>query len=105
MVMDVSTFFFFFSKKDPKCKTEWQVTVRFLIHLHSKDCALLHCIKSYFGVGTVYLNERDKYVKYSVSSLKDITNVIIPHFNMYPLLSQKRADFESLRLKIRGWFN
>ena len=33
-------------------------------------------------------------VIYSVQSIKDLTNVIIPHFLKYPLLSQKRADFE-----------
>lgn len=32
-------------------------------------------------------------VIYSVSSIKDINNVIIPHFDKYPLLTQKRPDF------------
>jgi hypothetical protein len=73
-------------QKSPNCKTVWQVTARFVINLHSKDLALLHCIKSYFGVGSVIMNERDKSVYYSVSSLKDITNVIIPHFNMSPMV-------------------
>jgi len=31
---------------------------------------------------------------YSVQSLKDLTNVIIPHFMEYSLLTKKRADFE-----------
>lgn len=30
---------------------------------------------------------------YRVSSLKDINNVIIPHFLKYPLITQKKADF------------
>jgi len=30
---------------------------------------------------------------YSVNSVKDIINVIIPHFDKYPLLTQKRADY------------
>jgi hypothetical protein len=30
---------------------------------------------------------------YSVSSVKDLTNVIIPHFKKYTLLTQKAADF------------
>lgn len=29
-----------------------------------------------------------------MSSLKDINNIIIPHFDKYPLLTQKRADYE-----------
>jgi len=32
-------------------------------------------------------------MQYRVSSLRDITNVVIPHFNKYPLITQKRADF------------
>jgi hypothetical protein len=32
-------------------------------------------------------------LKYSVTDIKDLTNIIIPHFNKYPLLSQKAADF------------
>ncbi len=30
---------------------------------------------------------------YSVKSLKDLTNIIIPHFLQYPLITQKQADF------------
>jgi hypothetical protein len=30
---------------------------------------------------------------YNVQSIKDLTNVIIPHFTKYPLQSQKQADF------------
>ena len=34
---------------------------------------------------------------YVVESLKDFNNVIIPHFTKYPLISQKRSDFELLK--------
>jgi len=32
-------------------------------------------------------------VVYYVQSFADLTKVIIPHFNKYPLLTQKRADY------------
>jgi len=32
-------------------------------------------------------------VVYSVQSIKDILNVIIPHFDNYPLITQKKADY------------
>lgn len=32
-----------------------------------------------------------------MTSIKDLTNVIIPHFCKYPLLTQKQADFELVR--------
>ena len=33
-------------------------------------------------------------VSFSVNSIKDITNIIIPFFEKYPLLTQKGADFK-----------
>lgn len=30
---------------------------------------------------------------FRVNSLQDLTNIIIPHFLKYPLISQKAADF------------
>jgi hypothetical protein len=32
-------------------------------------------------------------VSYTVSSVQDLTNVIIPHFDRYPLITQKKADY------------
>lgn len=32
-------------------------------------------------------------VRFDVSSVRNLLNVIIPHFKLYPLLTQKRADF------------
>lgn len=49
-------------------------------------------IKSYFkGVGLIELSEVPSF---RVSAIEDIANVIIPHFDKYPLISQKKADFE-----------
>ena len=47
--------------------------------------------KSYFGVGTIPSRARNG-IQYQVTSLHDIINVIIPHFNKYPLKTQKKAD-------------
>jgi hypothetical protein len=58
-----------------------------------KDADLLMGLKKYFGVGTVRINKKTGSVNYSVSSLKDLTNVILPHFIKYPLITQKCADF------------
>lgn len=54
---------------------------------------LINKFKSFFGVGSINkLSENS--IQYRVSSLKDLTNVVIPHFDEYSLISQKRADFE-----------
>jgi len=32
-------------------------------------------------------------VQYRVASIHDLTNIVIPHFIKYPLITQKQADF------------
>jgi hypothetical protein len=49
---------------------------------------------SYFGVGTLRYNKIHRSVIYSVKDLKSLTNIIIPFFDKYHLVTQKRADFE-----------
>jgi len=34
---------------------------------------------------------------YSASSVEDLTNIIIPHFEKYSLLTQKAADFNAFK--------
>nr|YP_009574621.1 LAGLIDADG endonuclease [Orbilia dorsalia]QBF58422.1 LAGLIDADG endonuclease [Orbilia dorsalia]QBM09703.1 hypothetical protein [Dactylella sp.] len=46
----------------------------------------------YFGVGKISEATKDRVV-YRVLSLNDLIQVIIPHFEKYPLLAQKKADF------------
>jgi hypothetical protein len=36
-------------------------------------------------------------VVFSVQSVKDLAAVVIPHFDRFPLISQKRADYELLK--------
>lgn len=51
-------------------------------------------IKSFFSVGTIKIRSRDGHVIYYVKILKDLTTTIIPHFEKYRLLTQKKVDFE-----------
>ena len=62
--------------------------------MHAKDLLLLKQIQSFFGVGTIKVRKSNNQVIFSVSSAKDIITRIIPHFEKYTLLTQKRADFE-----------
>ena len=76
-----------------KNKTGLQVNPIFSIHLHSKDISLLESIKDYFGVGIVNLENNTKSASYKILSVTNMINVIIPHFDKYPLISQKQADY------------
>lgn len=74
-------------------KTGWRLQPSFSIEFHKKDLTLLNRIQSFFSVGTIRIRTRDEQGIYSVYDLEELTNVIIPHFDKYPLLTQKRADY------------
>nr|QYB19419.1 LAGLIDADG endonuclease [Monilinia fructicola]QYB19480.1 LAGLIDADG endonuclease [Monilinia fructicola]QYB19542.1 LAGLIDADG endonuclease [Monilinia fructicola]QYB19604.1 LAGLIDADG endonuclease [Monilinia fructicola]QYB19667.1 LAGLIDADG endonuclease [Monilinia fructicola] len=66
----------------------------FQIGLHLKDELLLNNIREYFGeIGTLVYNKDKDVIFFKVQSLKQILTVIIPHFDKYPLITQKRADY------------
>lgn len=74
-------------------KVEYQVLPIFTIQLHIKDIGLLEKIQSFFGVGVIRKKIKSNSVIYSIQSLKDINTILIPHFDKYPLLTKKRADY------------
>lgn len=75
-------------------KTKWGIQASFQIELHSRDLDLLLQIKSFFNnVGNIYIKKTRNKVQYKISKLNELTNIIIPHFENYPLLTQKHNDF------------
>lgn len=79
-------------RKNPKYRIGFTVEVYFSISLHKKDIRILQEIQAYFGVGKIRKDVRD-LVKFRVESLKEIVDSIIPHFEKYPLITQKLADY------------
>ena len=73
-------------------KHGWRVLPVFKISLHKRDKVVINKIKKFFLVGSITI-DRD-YIVYAVKSLKDLNEVIIPFFNKYNLITQKRSDFE-----------
>jgi|SwirhisoilCB3_FD_contig_123_61239_length_1516_multi_5_in_1_out_1_1 hypothetical protein len=61
--------------------------------LDKKDIAILHSVRDYFGVGSVYSSPNRSLCLYRVNKIDDLINVIIPHFVDYPLLTKKYSDF------------
>jgi len=74
----------------------YSVSLSFKIKLHSKDKELLDKIFNFFNVGKIYIR-KDGYIEYNVNSIKDI-EVIIEHFNNYPLITQKLSDYNIFKL-------
>ena len=79
-------------KPDAKSKLKWRTSPVFVIKLHIKDIAILEAIKNTLGVGTV-TTDRLNMANFNVWSVKEL-QVIIDHFDKYPLLSQKCADYQ-----------
>ena len=70
---------------------------RFSIGLHKKDREILDIMKSYCGgVGTISPQTKDS-VQYRVASLKDLNGIIIPQFDKYPLITQKKQTLFYLK--------
>lgn len=80
-------------RKNPKYKVGFVVEAYFSITLHKKDLLILQEIQSYFGGKGSIRKDVNNKVKFRVESLKDIVNLIIPHFEKYPLITQKLADY------------
>jgi hypothetical protein len=90
---DAESSFVILINKNSKYKMGYSIQASFAIKLHKKDRVLLEKIVSYFGVGNISIGGVDS-LSYRVTSLKDLTGTIIPHFDKYPLISKKRADYE-----------
>ena len=83
--------FFIGINSDSNYKTGYRVKAIFLIGLHEKDLALLKQIQLFFGVGKITKLGIES-IQFRVSSLEDL-NLIINHFDNYPLLTRKQSDY------------
>ena len=78
--------------RDKRLSTGWRVQLSFQIALHQKDKVLLEQVRNYFGVGSI-TKRGEEMIQFRVSSEKDL-KVILDHFEKYPLITKKRADYE-----------
>ena len=78
--------------KSDNYKMGYQIQAIFKTTIHKKDYDLLCQIQDYFGVGKI-TKHGETTLQYTVKSLKDL-DIIISHFDKYPLLSQKWADYK-----------
>jgi len=78
----------------PKFKTNLEVRPSFSISQHKRNIDILKNIRNFFNVGGIRFSKRDQNYKYEVRSVNDLKNVIIPHFEKYPLKTSKLNDFK-----------
>lgn len=76
-------------------KTRIRVKLEFKITQKSHSEGILHELKEFFECGSVVIDNRDtKTKKYHVTSLSNIIEKIIPHFEFYPCLTSKHLNFK-----------
>jgi hypothetical protein len=81
--------------KDDSRKLGCFVLASFELALNVKDRLLLDLLQETMGnIGNIYYNPQDDTYKYKVSNIEGLNNFVIPHFQKYPLLTQKKVDFE-----------
>jgi len=80
-------------RKNLKCKIGWSVGLTFSIVLHKKDLPWLNSIKESLGdgIGSITNHSKDS-IQFQVTSKKDLT-ILIKHLDIYPLITQKYADY------------
>jgi len=74
----------------------FQVRAQFKITLGVDSVSALFAIKNFFGgVGTIsWANSAKTAAQYSICSVKDIRNKVIPLFEYFHLMSSKRQNYE-----------
>nr|ATI20254.1 LAGLIDADG endonuclease [Juglanconis oblonga] len=70
----------------------WRVQLFFQINLHVKDRALLEKIRDFLGVGNIHDSGKN-LIQYRIQTSDELA-VLINHLKNYPLVSQKKADYE-----------
>lgn len=79
---------------DNNSRTGFTIKICYNITLHSRDLFILEQIKAYFGgIGNVSVQHTNNRCYYEVQSLDDILNYVLPHFDQYPLVSNKLGDY------------
>jgi len=83
--------------KSNKHEAGWGARATFQIGLHKKDLPILNSIKDYFGVGNISIKANGCI--FYVQAIKDL-DVILNHFDKYPLITQKHADYLLFKMAI-----
>lgn len=64
----------------------------------ASNAGILYDLQRFFGAGSVVIdNRKDNTLKYHVQNQADLTNVIIPHFLAYPLVTSKGLNFNDFK--------
>jgi hypothetical protein len=72
-----------------KLRTGLEVRPSFSLSLNEKDLGLLEGLKAFFDCGWIRESKGDRTFKYEARSIGDLTGIILPHFERFPLRGYK----------------
>jgi LAGLIDADG DNA endonuclease family protein len=72
----------------------WEVRPSFSVSQNGGRAEVLHAFQAYFGCGSIRPDRSDRTVKWETRRLDDLVEQVVPHFEVFPLLSGKQADFK-----------
>lgn len=72
----------------------WDIRPSFSVSQNRDRAEVLELFQRNFNCGTIRPDRSDKTLKYEVRSVNELAMKVVPHFEMYPLLSSKRKDFQ-----------
>ena len=78
--------------KSRRHKFGWDIRPSFSVSQNSERAEPLRIFENYLKCGTIRPDRSDKTLKYEVRSISDLVEKVIPHFEKYPLLSEKMKD-------------
>ena len=92
---DAEASFLVVFQKSSKAKNGFFISTRFKISLHVRDIEILEQFKAYFGAGSLQSSGKGRNsVDFVVKSREELIKRVLPHFDKYPLITQKRVDYE-----------
>lgn len=72
----------------------WEVRPSFSVSQNADRSDLLFTIRKTWNCGFIRPDRSDKTLKFEVRTVRDLVDIVIPHFRAYPLLSSKQKDVE-----------
>jgi hypothetical protein len=87
-----------FSITTQKVEKGYKFSLAFKVTQKDHSAGILYDLLRYFECGSVHIdNRKENALKFNVTKLDDIVTKIIPHFDMYPLLTSKNLDYQDFR--------
>ena len=91
--------------RNVKFKLNWEVRPSVSVSQNESRRQIVDRTKRYFGCGFIRRDLSDKTVKWECRSIDQIHSIILPHFDLYPLITLKNEDVKSLREVVKMMSN